>query len=271
MVQHGFEVPFRSKAITCVRSYNEHSHGQETESNQTRIPSLIFTHGAGGNLASAGISNFTSGFATRLPILCFQGNINLKSRVNMFSEVMKDQKFATSLGGRSMGARAAVLAATSETENLVLASYPLHTNKDTRDQILLDISPSTKVLFIEGDKDSMCDLSRLDAVRKKMKCKTWLLVVQGADHGMSLSPKSAVAQIGLKTGEIAAEWIKAPDNECCESKVFWDEEVRWNGWTQGLHEKTVTSPSVQPKQQKRTKRTEQQDEKKASTRKRRKV
>jgi predicted alpha/beta-hydrolase family hydrolase len=82
-----------------------------------------------------------------------------------------------------MGARAAVMAATPETEKLVLVSYPLAGGEE-RSRILLALSDRVEVLFIIGEKDEMCDLEMLSRVRRKMKCKTWLIVVRGADHGM---------------------------------------------------------------------------------------
>lgn len=237
-MQKGFEVPYAKKAIRCVRSFQQED--DDVDSHEAKLRGsesscLIFTHGAGGTLNSDGIADFSSGFATRLPLVCFQGNMNLKSRVKMFSEVMKNQDFESCLGGRSMGARAAVMAATLKTKLLVLESYPLHTDKETRDQILLDIDPSIEVLFAIGDKDSMCDLTRLDSVRKRMKCRTWLLVVQGADHGMKITPKAAISEVGRKTGEIAADWIETRDSERREGRVFWDQEVKWVGWTPAPH------------------------------------
>ena len=177
--------------------------------------------------------------------------MNLASRVKMFSEVMRNQNFATCLGGRSMGARAAVTAATRDTQQLVLVSYPLHTNKETRDQILLDIEPDVNLLFVVGDRDHMCALSRLQTVRNKMKCKTWLLVVQGADHGMSMIPKSATAAIGIKTGAIAAEWIMARDDSKREGRLSWDQDVEWSEWTREPYENVPKNPkTIPPKQQK---------------------
>ena len=249
MAQQAFQIPFKPKAINCILSSNKGSEEDAAEPQDTGNPTLIFTHGAGGTLSSDGIANFSSGFATQSPVVCFKGNMNLTSRVKMFSEVMRNQNFATCLGGRSMGARAAVMAATPDTQQLVLASYPLHTNKETRDQILLDIEPGVDVLFVIGDKDTMCDLSRLQTVRNKMKCKTWLLVVQGADHGMNMTPKSATATVGVKAGVIAAQWIMARDNKC-EGRLSWDQDVEWSGWTQEMYESCLKNPkTISPKQQ----------------------
>ena len=225
-----FEVPFPPKpAIQCVYSL------QYSENHEPIMPTLIFTHGAGGTLKADAIVNFSNGFASHSEagIVCFQGNMNLKSRVKMFNAVIDHLGFPKCLGGRSMGARAAVMAATDETTHLVLVSYPLHTDKDLRDQILLDLPASVKVIFISGTKDTMCDLDRLEHVRSRMKCKTWRVVVQEADHGMNISPKSGTKDVGRKTGEVVAHWLGNADEEKRESKIEWDPDAavaQWSGW-----------------------------------------
>lgn len=225
-----FEVPFSPKpAIQCVYS------SQYSENHEPIMPTLIFTHGAGGTLKADAIANFSNGFASHSEagIVCFQGNMNLKSRVKMFNAVIDHLAFPKCLGGRSMGARAAVMAATDETTSLVLVSYPLHTDKDLRDQILLDLPASVKVIFISGTKDTMCDLDRLEHVRSRMKCKTWRVVVQEADHGMNLSPKSGTKDVGRKTGEVVAHWLGNTDEDKRESKIEWDPDAavaQWSGW-----------------------------------------
>lgn len=135
-----------------------------------------------------------------------------------------------------MGARAAVLAATENATHLVLVSYPLHTAKETRDQVLLDLPVSVKVLFVSGDRDEMCNLERLEEVREKMKCKTWRVVVQNADHGMKVKPKAGTQEIGRMTGDVVAMWLKASDVNTSEGRIEWDadkERARWSGWSVG--------------------------------------
>lgn len=203
---------------------------------------LVFTHGAGGTLQSDAIANFTHGFAShsrQSSILCFQGNMNLKSRVKMFNEVIASNlnfKSPRCLGGRSMGARAAVMAATENTTHLILVSYPLHTDKEIRDQVLLGLPASIKVIFVSGDRDEMCDLKRLEEVREKMNCKTWKVVVQDADHGMNVKPKAGTQEVGRKTGDVVAMWLKASDANLTEGRIIWNadaEMAQWSGWSLG--------------------------------------
>jgi pimeloyl-ACP methyl ester carboxylesterase len=113
-----------------------------------------------------------------------------------------------------MGARAAVIAGAEVLKEegdveleLVLASYPLQGPKDVRDQILLDLPASVRVLCVVGDRDGMCPLRMLDEVRKKMEAKSQLVIVRGADHGMHVKPARLEQEIGEETGRIAADWV----------------------------------------------------------------
>lgn len=234
-----FDVAFSSKPIPCTLTGPDDLHdGHDAREGQRRVsplqpkPALIFTHGAGGDLTADAILHFRSGFATQLPVLCFQGNMNLKSRVKMFKAVAEAQPDGTNLGGRSMGARAAVMAMTDSTDHLVLVSYPLHTAKELRDSILLALPPSIKVIFVSGDRDSMCDLHRLEQVRAKMQCKTWRVIVQGADHGMKIKPKAGSADVVQKSGEVVAAWILHSPEDKREGTILWDDEegASWSGW-----------------------------------------
>ncbi|KAL9633012.1 MAG: hypothetical protein Q9204_003570 [Flavoplaca sp. TL-2023a] len=242
MASHSFSIPFDPKAISCVLSTPP-----LTSANPPVSSKLIFTHGAGGTLTSPAVANFSDGFSCQMPVLCFQGNSNLGSRTKMFSAVISNQEAPTSLGGRSMGARAAVMAATDQTEHLVLISYPLDTGKQVRDQILYDISPSVKVIFVSGDRDSMCNLPKLDEVRSKMKCQTWRVVVEGADHGMDVKPKKLTKAVGIMTGEVVAGWIKGNDDSRREGRVFCDEngEVKWTGWEPAKKETAAPTKAKQ--------------------------
>ncbi|KAL8870072.1 MAG: hypothetical protein Q9174_003796 [Haloplaca sp. 1 TL-2023] len=230
MEQIESEVDYPKKAIKCVLS-------QSKTSNSDDQPHLVFTHGAGGTLQSEGIANFAEGFASSaLSILCFQGNMNLQSRVKMFKAVIDHQgkDTITAVGGRSMGARAAIMASESFVTHLVLISYPLHTDTQVRDAILKNIPDSVKVLFIVGDHDKMCDITRLDEVRSQMKCQTWRVIVEGADHGMAVKPKTATRPIGIKTGHVAADWLRSnPSEELEHGCISWNdaaEEAQWTGW-----------------------------------------
>jgi predicted alpha/beta-hydrolase family hydrolase len=213
---------------------------------------FIFTHGAGGDITAAAVEHFARGFTSSdaANVILFNGNSNVKARSAGFDAVAKyhirsrpssANNFDFIYGGRSMGARAAVMAAHSDQsiEKLVLCSYPLTGPKgDMRDQILLDLDEHVKVLFISGDNDSMCDLDDLQKVRENMKAKSWLVVVRNADHGMHIKGgkklKEGTEHLGLECGRIAGKWVKDTGNgETKELGLSWDgeKEVMVNsGW-----------------------------------------
>lgn len=244
-----YGVPLNDKSIICER------RGKEDNL------SLIFTHGAGGGLANPATKDFADGFAEQTGVVTFQGNMNLQSRIKTFHAVVEHERFDAALGGRSMGARAAAIAATQDgrqTKALVLVSFPLvgGKNKDSREQILLDLPEGIDALFVIGDHDAQCDLSHLDQVRRKMSAQSWLVVVEGADHSMSWKSKSSVQEMRRVTGMLAAEWLVHRDGARTFGRVSWDgesEKVQFEGWQQDeqgrKHGEETPEPS--PKKQKR--------------------
>lgn len=250
LAQRSLQVPFPPKnPIHCIYTT------RDADDLDRANAALVFTHGSGGTLQSDAVANFTHGFASnsqQSSILCFQGNMNLKSRVKMFEEIIASDlnvNVPRCLGGRSMGARAAVMVGGDNTTHLVLVSYPLHTGKESRDQVLLDLPASVKVIFVSGDSDEMCDLERLEQVRNKMKCKTWRVVVQNADHGMNVKPKAGTQEVGRKTGDVVAMWLKASDVNLRESRIIWnadDETAQWSGWSNGDAGPTIENAPIEP-------------------------
>lgn len=224
-----FEIPYLNKNIVCI------SFGSPT----TQL-SMIFTHGAGGDLSTPAVVNFAKGFSEFKKILCFQGNMNLTSRTKIFKAVVEHQNWCTVLGGRSLGARAAIITA-NQIENvkaLILVSYPLRSQKgDVRNQILLDIDESIDVLFVIGDKHSMCDISELRILTKKMKAKTWIVVVNNANHGMEMRPQKATEAVGRMVGRVAAEWLEERNKKLTNCQIQWNDEqsdVVVSPWSDGL-------------------------------------
>lgn len=223
---HKFTVPFSDdKQIECERSGTDES------------PDLIFTHGAGGGLAAPAIAEFADGFAASATILCFKGTMNLGSRTKHFVAVAERYPTCQVFGGRSMGSRAAcALAAehSAQARALVLVSYPLvgGKNSDSREQVLLSLPADLDVLFVSGDKDSMCDLRHLEDVQNKMEARCWTVKVVNADHGMNWSPKSSAVDMRRRTGAIAAEWIQHRDADRRSGEIWYDDgDCHWSGWT----------------------------------------
>jgi predicted alpha/beta-hydrolase family hydrolase len=227
-----FKIPFNDKQIVCER----HPGTKSADGNV----SLIFTHGAGGGIENPATKDFVTGFASAASndVICFQGTMNPKHRTKTFHAVIENQGRATALGGRSMGARAAVITATecdeeNRPEALILVSYPLgagakQTKKqldgDARKQILLDLPADIDVLFVIGSEDIQCSLRELGSARKEMKARSWLMEVKNGDHGMGLKPKAGMQPVRQRTGALAARWLKEHGDNEQYSTVSWDEE-----------------------------------------------
>ena len=262
------EIPFEGKSIIAQR-FSPHP-----DSDSNIPPALIFTHGAGGGISNPATFLFAQGFGKQTDILLYQGTMNLQSRTKACNAVIKHCNGAeTALGGRSMGARAAVLSAKEhDTKALVLASYPLvGQNGELRDQILLDIDEEIDVLFISGDQDHMCKIEQLQKVREKMKAKTWLAIIEGADHGMSMKPKEAVEMVREYTGELAAKWLEKRDRGKTVLALSWkkpDKNINDPGWKEPSKRKTSSIIEAFAKAGKKTEEAEELGEEQPKKRRR---
>jgi len=218
----------KGKPIPCQAWNWDTTSSSASKARADGKTTLIFTHGAGGGLENPATKLFAEGWASihNAPVITFQGTMNLASRVKAFESVLSHVRRQhgqpaqpIAVGGRSMGARAAVTLALQhdDVQKVVAASYPLTApSGQVRDQILLDLPAGKEVLFISGDGDSMCDLQDLRKVMAKMKATTKLVVVEGADHGMSLSlaglglgkkeKEDVVERIRIEGGRSARAW-----------------------------------------------------------------
>ncbi|KAI5358533.1 Putative KAT8 regulatory NSL complex subunit 3/Testis-expressed sequence 30 protein [Septoria linicola] len=242
---HHYTIPsHNNKLITCDR--------RSPQNHYSSPPALIFTHGAGGGISAPSTSDLAAGFASLASIVCYQGSMNLTNRIKYFHTVLEhatgdEAPGAIALGGRSMGARAAVLTAleqhdgdsdpSSKAKALVLVSYPLLAGGTTREperreKILTDLIANVDVLFIAGAADSYCPLDMLEEVRGNMAARSWLCIVEGADHGMGMKPKKAEVAMRRKTGEVAAKWLAERDEGKRSSVIRCDEaaEIMFEGW-----------------------------------------
>ncbi|GAB2220306.1 hypothetical protein Droror1_Dr00007950 [Drosera rotundifolia] len=99
------------------------------------------------------------------------------------------------LAGKSMGSRVSCMVANHEDARasaVICLGYPLKGMRGAmRDEILLQLV--TPVIFIQGSKDSLCPLDKLEAVRKKINSPTQLHVVEGGDHSFKIAKKHLLA------------------------------------------------------------------------------
>lgn len=109
------------------------------------------------------------------------------------------------LGGRSMGGRMTTMLAAEgyAVDGLILLSYPLHPagKKDKlRDEHLPKVE--APMLFVQGDRDALCDLALLHPVLARLGERATLEVFERGDHGFAKVPTEAV-------DEVVVRWLKA--------------------------------------------------------------
>ncbi|KAL5747656.1 hypothetical protein ACOSQ2_024953 [Xanthoceras sorbifolium] len=95
------------------------------------------------------------------------------------------------LAGKSMGSRVSCMVAGKEdiaVSAVICLGYPLQgMNGAVRDETLLQLV--VPVMFVEGSKDGLCPLEKLEAVRKRMKPMNELHVIDGGDHSFKIAKK----------------------------------------------------------------------------------
>jgi uncharacterized protein len=118
---------------------------------------------------------------------------------------------AVILAGKSMGSRIGChVSLESPVTALVCLGYPLlGATGSVRDEVLLALR--TPILFVQGTRDPMCPLDRLEEVRHRMEASSAVHAVEGGDHSL-LVPKKRLAARGSTQEEVdraALEAIRA--------------------------------------------------------------
>jgi uncharacterized protein len=175
---------------------------------------LVLWHGAGGDVTERSLLA-VSGAATaagalvvrarfpyrvagkrapdRMPVLLASARESIETARGLPGAV--GRKLA--LGGRSMGGRVASLLVADgfDAAALVFLSYPLHPAgkpEQLRDAHLDSIQ--SPMLFVQGDRDTLCDLDLLRPVLRRLGKRAELVVFPGADHGMRKAPPEEIAR-----------------------------------------------------------------------------
>ncbi|CAI0408668.1 unnamed protein product [Linum tenue] len=114
------------------------------------------------------------------------------------------------LAGKSMGSRVSCMVSAEEdiaASAILCLGYPLKGSKGAiRDETLVQLK--VPIMFVQGSKDGMCPLEKLQAVRKKIKCETELYVVDGGDHSLKVGKKHLQAN-GLTQEESEMNALEA--------------------------------------------------------------
>ncbi|XP_069496511.1 testis-expressed protein 30 [Ambystoma mexicanum] len=211
-------IPFGNKHLDAVYTVPVKQQGP--------LHGVILTHGAGGDMNFVHLVSLASHLATH-GLLCLRftcKGLNLIYRTKAYKTVLEYLKTSAEykvdsvfLGGRSMGSRAAAAVVRQIHENdsdpsmiqgLICLSYPLHPPKAqsklrTEDLLLIQ----HPVLFVSGSADEMCEKNLLESVASKMKAPKKIHWVEGANHGMAVTGRTA-DDITKETNMHVLSWIK---------------------------------------------------------------
>ncbi len=98
------------------------------------------------------------------------------------------------LVGKSMGGRVGCHVSLEEpVAGLVCLGYPLVGRRgDVRSEVLLALR--APVLFVQGSKDTLCPLDRLEEVRGRMAAPSRLHAVEGGNHSLEVGVRALAAR-----------------------------------------------------------------------------
>jgi len=194
----------------------------------------LMAHGAGAPMTSAFMAGMAERLAARgLPVLRFQyaymeqlqrtGLRRPPDRRSLLESVHRaalrdlERRFPGRrllLGGKSLGGRiASILAAEGEScAGLVLLGYPLHpAGKPEKLRSEHFAALAQPALFLQGDRDALCDLALLRAALEVYGGQATLVVSEGADHGFDV-----LRSAGRSSDEVldtlatrVLEWVRA--------------------------------------------------------------
>ncbi|XP_019170032.1 PREDICTED: KAT8 regulatory NSL complex subunit 3 [Ipomoea nil] len=172
-------------------------------------PLVVFAHGAGAPSTSEWMIRWKNMLAKALnaiEVLTFdypyisggkrKAPPKAEKLVDFHSDVVKEAvaKYPNHpliLVGKSMGSRVSCMVASGQdidASAVVCLGYPLKgINGAVRDEILLQLR--VPIMFVQGSKDGLCPLNKLEAVRKKMTCANELHAIEGGDHSFKIGKK----------------------------------------------------------------------------------
>jgi predicted alpha/beta-hydrolase family hydrolase len=175
-----------------------------------RRPSILFAHGAGAPSASAWMRAWRDRLAALGDVTTFdypymragrkapdRPPVLIAAHKEALAEARGRAQGPVFLCGKSMGSRIGChVALDEEVAGLVCFGYPLVAGGSgaVRDQVLLDLR--RPILFVQGTRDPLCPVPRLEEVRARMTAPSRLHLVDGGNHSLELpgGKKGAAAQ-----------------------------------------------------------------------------
>jgi len=164
-------------------------------------PSFVFAHGAGAPSSSDWMRAWRKRLATLGDVTAFDypymraGRKTpdrmpalLEAHRAVLTKVRARAQGPLFLIGKSMGGRVGChLALDEKVAGVICLGYPLQSGATgaMRDEVLIALR--TKILFVQGSRDSLCPLDSLASVRARMTAPSTLLVVEGGNHSLEVS------------------------------------------------------------------------------------
>ena len=198
-----FSIPVDHSTVEAVTAA-VHTPGRR------RGPAALLTHGAGGDLDGAGLVALAE-------LLCEQGCLvvrtNLPHReagqrgapradrsvapLRQIAEHLRERyprEKRWVQGGKSYGGRVASLAVADglPSAGLLFYGYPLHPpGKPEKLRVSHWPRVPVRCLFLQGERDTFCDLELLETNLTKLPRRATLHVVPGADHSLEIAASVA--------------------------------------------------------------------------------
>lgn len=200
---------------------------------RARGAALLLTHGAGGDLDDAGLVALVDAVAAR-GHLAVRANQAFRQAGRVSPPRAEDAADAYralldvaraelgprrpwAAGGKSYGGRVASLAVAGgmPAAGLVFYSYPLHpAGRPDRPRVAHWPEIPVPCLFLQGDRDRLCDLDVLRANLTKLPRRATVHVVAGGDHSLRIPASRAPdgrahepEEVLVGLGELVAGWL----------------------------------------------------------------
>jgi len=166
-------------------------------------PAFLFAHGAGAPSSSAWMQAWRDRLATLGDVTTFdypymragrktpdRAPVLIAAHKEALAALRATAEGPIVLAGKSMGSRIGCHVALEEkVAGLVCLGYPLVAGGSgaVRDEVLLALR--TPILFVQGTRDALCPVPRLEEVRARMTATTRLHLVEGGNHSLELGSR----------------------------------------------------------------------------------
>ena len=194
-----------------------------------RTPAVILAHGAGSDMTSPFMSTVHTGLAR-------EGYVTVKFNFpytearrrapdprhvlercyrTVVEAILTDRALApawVAIGGKSLGGRIAsyVAAAGAPVRGLVFLGYPLHP-AGRPEELRANHLPGVAVpmLFVEGTRDTLCDLDRLRPVLTRLPRAT-LHTIEGGDHSFRVPRRAGRpdSEVWEEIVSVTGRWLR---------------------------------------------------------------